>query len=73
MIMRIQELREAAGITQVQLALRMGISQGTVSQWENEIVLPKSRDLPQLARVLHCEIGELFVPEDDADAAWEPA
>ena len=73
MIMRIQELREAAGITQVQLALRMGISQGTVSQWENEIVLPKSRDLPQLARVLQCEIGELYVPEDDAGAAWEPA
>ena len=73
MIMRIQELREAAGITQVQLALRMGISQGTVSQWENEIVLPKSRDLPQLARVLQCEIGELYVPEDDAGEAWEPA
>ena len=73
MIMQIQKLREMAGLTQVQVALRMGVSQNTVSQWENEVALPKSRDLPQLARVLHCEIGELYVPEDDAGEAWEPA
>ena len=73
MIMQIQKLREMAGLTQVQVALRMGVSQNTVSQWENEVALPKSRDLPQLARVLQCEIGEPFVPEDDAGAAWEPA
>lgn len=73
MIMQIQKLREMAGLTQVQVALRMGVSQNTVSQWENEVALPKSRDLPQLARVLQCEIGELYVPEDDAGEAWEPA
>lgn len=73
MIMQIQKLREMAGLTQVQVALRMGVSQNTVSQWENEVALPKSRDLPQLARVLQCEIGELYVPEDDAAEAWEPA
>ena len=73
MIMQIQKLREMAGLTQVQVALRMGVSQNTVSQWENEVALPKSRDLPQLARVLHCEIGELYVLESDAGEAWEPA
>lgn len=73
MIMRIQELREAAGITQVQLALRMGISQGTVSQWENEIVLPKSRDLPQLANVLQCSIDALYNREDEDAVEYDPA
>lgn len=73
MIMQIQKLREMAGLTQVQVALRMGVSQNTVSQWENEVALPKSRDLPQLARVLQCEIGELYVPEGDGGEAWEPA
>ena len=73
MIMQIQKLREMAGLTQVQVALRMGVSQNTVSQWENEVALPKSRDLPQLARVLHCEIGELYVLESDVGEAWEPA
>lgn len=69
MIMRIQELRDVAGLTQVQVALRMGVSQNTVSQWENEVALPKSRDLPLLARVLQCEIGDLFVPEENAESA----
>ena len=69
MIMRIQELRDVAGLTQVQVALRMGVSQNTVSQWENEVALPKSRDLPLLARVLQCEISDLFVPEENAESA----
>ena len=69
MIMRIQELRDVAGLTQVQVALRMGVSQNTVSQWENEVALPKSRDLPLLERVLQCEISDLFVPEENAESA----
>lgn len=73
MIMRIQELREGANLTQVQVALRMGVSQNTVSQWENEVALPRTRDLPQLANVLQCSIDALYNREDEDAVEYDPA
>ena len=62
-IMRIRELRKEAGLTQVSLGVQLGMTQSIVSDWENEVYLPKARDLPLLARVLGCEINDLFVNE----------
>ena len=62
-IMRIRELRKEAGLTQVSLGVQLGMTQSIVSDWENEVYLPKARDLPLLARVLRCEINDLFVRE----------
>ena len=62
MTMNIKKLREAAGLTQNQLAERMGVMQTAVSNWENEVALPKARQLPLLAHVLDCSISDLFVP-----------
>lgn len=73
MIMRIQELREDANLTQVQVALRMGVSQNTVSQWENEVALPRTRDLPLLANVLRCSIDALYNREDEDAVEYDPA
>ena len=64
-VMRIKELREAAGLQQKQLAVHMAVLQSTVSNWETEVALPKARDLPLLARVLGCSIDDLFVPLED--------
>ena len=72
LIMRIQAQREAANLTQAQLALRVGVTQGTVSLWERESILPKSRDLPLLAKVLGCTIDELYEP-GAASAECDPA
>ena len=74
MIMRIQAQREAANLTQAQLALRVGVTQGTVSLWGRESILPKSRDLPLLAKVLGCSIDELYEPDTEAaEAECDPA
>lgn len=62
MVMRIRELREAAGLTQKQLAEYMGVMQSAISSWENETYLPKVRQLPLLAAVLGVSISDLFVP-----------
>ncbi len=51
-------------MSQLQLAADMGVSQNCVSQWETEVALPRTRQLPQLAQVLGVEIGDLFT--DDA-------
>lgn len=61
-VLRIKELREERGMKQVELADRMGVTQGTVSEWERETYLPKVRDLPRLAMVLEREISDLFLP-----------
>ncbi len=68
-VMRIHELREAAGLTQAQLAVQMGLTQSTICAWESEIYLPKARQLPALAKALGCEINDLFVDEADAPAS----
>lgn len=64
MIMRIKELRVAAGITQDELAIGMSVNQNSVSQWEHEISLPRTRQLPDLARLLGVSINELFAEAD---------
>ena len=63
MVMRICELRHQAGMKQRELAVSMEVSRTTVTQWESEVSLPRTRQLPDLARVLGCSIDELFVPE----------
>lgn len=66
MVMRIKEHRERAGMTQSQFGAEVGVSRATVISWESETYLPKSRQLPLLAQVLGCPIGDLFVPMEDA-------
>lgn len=63
MYMRIRELRTEKGISQCILAKNCGVTQAVVSQWENEVALPRTRQLPALARVLGCSIDELFTPD----------
>lgn len=65
MVLQIESLRRAAGITQIQLAVQMGVTQGTISSWETENMLPRTRDLPRLARVLGCQIGDLFAEDPE--------
>jgi transcriptional regulator with XRE-family HTH domain len=47
-------------LSQVQLAEKLNITQGAVSQWEMGLSNPKSEILPELAKALNCTIDELF-------------
>lgn len=64
MVMQIKKLRKACGMTQEQLAARMGVVQHAISQWEHEVFLPPTRQLPLLAKTLKCTISDLFLPEN---------
>lgn len=66
MLLRVKELRHAAGMTQVQLGETIGVAQNVVSQWETEVALPRVRQLPDLARALNCSIDELFAQPEPA-------
>ncbi len=70
-VMCIRARREAVGLTQRDVATGMGVVIGAVANWESEVALPKTREIPRLARVLSCSISDLFeqeeVPEDSYD------
>lgn len=57
---KIKQLRLHAGLTQDQLAGKLGISPQAVSKWENGIALPDITLLPALAGELGVSIDELF-------------
>lgn len=65
MVLQIKELREAAGLSQVQLADSMGVAQSAVSSWETEVFLPRIRQLPLLVQVLGCDYNALFTAAPD--------
>lgn len=62
-VMRIRELRKQAGFTQATLAEAMGVTQTIASDWENEVYLPRTRQLPDLAKLFGVTINDLFTPE----------
>ena len=58
--MKIKELRQAAGMTQMELAEKVKVNQTAVSQWERGSALPACDKLPELADALRCTIDALF-------------
>ena len=59
----IRSLREKAGISQCELAKRMGVTQGAVWQWENGMSHPKIPLLKRLAETLGVTVDELISKE----------
>lgn len=57
---KIKQLRSKAGLTQEQLAERLGISGQAVSKWETSVTMPDICLLPALAGELGVSIDELF-------------
>lgn len=53
----IQAARKEAGLTQVQLGKRLGVSGAMIGQWENDLRKPKSETLRRIADAL----GEPFM------------
>ena len=59
--MRLRELRQAKGMTQVELAERTGIDQGALSRIENGKTQAMDFDvMARLCDALGCEPGELL-------------
>lgn len=58
--MKIKELRIAAGLRQVDLAEKMGVTQSSVCSWETGAATPQASLLPKLADVLGCTIDALY-------------
>lgn len=63
----IARLRLSQGMTQEQLAKRMGVTPQAVSKWENDLNYPDVATLPALAALLGTSVDALLtVPDDGA-------
>ena len=61
---RIKQLRKSRGMTQDQLAERVGVSPQAVSKWENDISSPDISLLPRLAEIFQVTVDSLLgMPE----------
>ena len=58
--------RRRAGMTQIEAAAAIGVSQGAVSSWENGNAYPKGDRLLTVAKVYACNIAELFEKKETA-------
>lgn len=62
---RIYDLRTALGWSQVQLAEKLNITKQTVSNWENENILPSIEMLVRLAKLFHTSTDYLLGLSED--------
>ena len=56
----LKHIRQSAGLTQADLAQKMGVTQSLVAMWERGAVLPNAAKLPELADALSCTIDALY-------------
>ena len=57
---RLRELRKKAGYSQQQMAQKLHLTQGAISQWENGITVPAAEQLSALADVFEISVDELL-------------
>ena len=62
---RVAGAREAAGMTQAQLARRLGIKKATLSGWEQDLSEPRANKLSMMAGLLNVSIMWLLTGEGD--------
>ena len=62
---RLAGAREAAGMTQAQLARRLGVKKATVVGWENDMSEPRANKLSMMAGMLNGSIMWLLTGEGE--------
>ena len=58
--MEIRKYRKKQGLTQAEVAKKMGVAPSTVTQWETGARRPNVGQVLQLAETLGCSLDELF-------------
>ena len=65
---RLRTARRSAGLTQKQLAERLGVEPITVSRWEREVTTPSLPRLRRIAEVTETTVSDLVRAPDAATA-----
>ena len=62
----IARLRISSKLSQSDLAVKVGVTQGAVSQWESGETYPSVDKLLSLSKIFNCTIDDLFEDKDQA-------
>ena len=63
MRMSIKALRVNAGLTQTEFAKEVKVNVKTVQNWESGVSSPRADKMPEICRVLGCQINDIiFLP-----------
>ena len=63
----IAELRKLHGMTQLELAEKMGVTDKAVSKWERDLSCPDINSIPNLAQILGVSVEELMQGKKEVD------
>lgn len=61
----IATLRKEQGMTQLDLAEKMGVTDKAVSKWERDLSFPDVNSIPKLAQILNVTVDELMQNKAD--------
>lgn len=64
---QIRDLRKQAGLSQDQLADKLGVPSNTVSRWETATYKPKLKDLDNLASVFGVSVAAFFPAQEASE------
>jgi len=70
---RIKQLRKQCGYSQMQLAKKLHLTQGAISQWENGLTVPAADQLVSLASVFGVSVDNLLEVEKPQDTYSDEA
>lgn len=65
---RLVALRQRRGYSQEQLALKMGITKQTISNYERDIRSPDRETIKRFANILDCSVGYIMGTEEEINA-----
>lgn len=68
---RIKAARKSAGMSQKDLAAKMGVTQSNISQYENDYATPSMATLFKYADALGCGVSDLYFDKEAAFAEIE--
>ena len=64
----IAELRKQHGMTQLELAEKMGVTDKAVSKWQRDLSCPDINSIPDLAEILCVSVEDLMQVKKEAEA-----
>lgn len=58
--LKLRKLRKSRGITQKRLAAMLGVTEGTISKYESNLVMPPFEAMRSLSKILGTSLDELY-------------
>lgn len=55
--------RKKTGLTQMEVARKLGVSDAAVCQWEKGDTMPSGKRLLEIAKLYHCTVDKLLMDD----------